>query len=163
MSDIKELSPELRWLGNFSQRTYDHNSRGNFRNSHVVHLTAQNFGFDRIIHKDFSSRYNDRFGLVVFYRPDCRWCHAMENEFCKAAEYCQGIIPFGAIDASNKTNSQLLTKYHITKFPTVRVVQNGFLFTEFRLPAASRTKSQFIRFVCDHIPDNQKNNLRLCG
>ena len=134
-----------------------------FQDPAVIHLTPQNFGFDRITHGAFAKpRYDDKYGYVVFYKPGCPWCKNMEEEYCKAARFCRGVIPFAAIDGSDERNIGLLENYHISRFPTIKVIKNGFLFTEYHQEPDYRKASQFIKFMCDRIPQGSKN-MHVCS
>lgn len=134
-----------------------------FQNSSVIHLTPQNFGFDRIIHSAFAKpKYEDKYGYIVFYKPSCPWCQKMDKEYSKASNFCKGVIPFAAVNASDKRNIGLLENYHISAFPTIKVVKNGFIFDEYHQHADYRKASQFIKFMCDRLPKNS-NNMHICS
>lgn len=128
-----------------------------FEGTYVINLTTKDFGMDRIIHKDFNpiGKLDSKKGLVVFYKPTCPWCQKMKDEYIKAAKFCKGVIAFGAIDGGDRNNSVLMSRYNIKSFPTIKLVNNGYITDEeFN---DNRTSTQFVKFMCDRMPNDSKN------
>ena len=129
-----------------------------FNKSPIRKLNVYDFTFDgQIKHRDFVGKT----GVIVFYMPGCIHCKMMEEEFTKAAQQAVGVIPFGAIDGTDRKNLRLLERFGIRSFPTVRLIINGTMSSnDFK---GGRTAPSFVHFACTRISKDQRNNNRnLC-
>jgi len=89
------------------------------RKDTVADLTATNF--DDLVLK------SKAIFMVAFVagKKDCPTCEAFIEEFTKAQKEIKQIVKFGIIDLTEEENEDLAKKYHVEKFPDVRVFAAG--------------------------------------
>jgi len=63
--------------------------------------------------------------MVEFYAPWCGHCKNLAPEYKKLAQAFHGIVPIVAIDADDKSNAPLASRYSIQGFPTLKLIING--------------------------------------
>ena len=97
---------------------------------------------------------NNKLVLINFYADWCRFSNMLAPVWDEAADKVARQFPgqqvvVGKIDCDQE--SELGVRYHITKYPTIKYVQNGVLAKkEFR---GQRSVESFINFVSEHIKD----------
>ncbi|KAI9565825.1 hypothetical protein GHT06_009620 [Daphnia sinensis] len=114
----------------------------------AVQLTADNF--DSII-------ANTELVLINFYADWCRFSNMLAPIFDEAAdkvtaEFPSSRVVLGKVDCDKETS--IGTRFHISKYPTLKAVRNGQLFKkEYR---GQRSAEAFANFVREQLVDPVK-------
>ncbi|XP_046642938.1 endoplasmic reticulum resident protein 44-like [Daphnia pulicaria] len=119
----------------------------------AVQLTADNF--DTII-------ANTELVLINFYADWCRFSNMLAPIFDEAADKVTSEFPssrviLGKVDCDKDTS--IGTRFHISKYPTLKAVRNGQLFKkEYR---GQRSAEAFANFVREQLVDPMKEFTQL--